>query len=155
MKNIINKIKKLFNNDNRTKLIGILTIVILFWIILYFIPNTFISLFNTLLGNFILLVATILVLSYNIKYGFNPTIGTKTNKGNKIVIRQKMYLGPFIGDEFKEVTVRSIHNSLSENVEEAGSNLQATLAIKLTNSKETLDRKQIRKGMVLIDNVDK
>ena len=87
-----------------------------------------------------------------------PGIGlvvSGTNKGNKIVIRQKMYLGPFIGDEFKEVTVRSIHNSLSENVEEAGSNLQATLAIKLTNSKETLDRKQIRKGMVLIDNVDK
>lgn len=87
-----------------------------------------------------------------------PGIGlvvSGTNKGNKIMIRQKMYLGPFIGDEFKEVTVRSIHNSLSENVEEAGSNLQSTLAIKLTNSKETLEKKQIRKGMVLIDNIDK
>ena len=69
MKNIINKIKKLFNNDNRTKLIGILTMLVFLWVILYLIPDLFVSLFNTLLGNFILLVATILVLSYNIKYG--------------------------------------------------------------------------------------
>jgi hypothetical protein len=69
MKNIINYIKKLLNNDNRTKLIGIITILVLLWLILYLIPNLFISLFNTLLGNFILLLTTILVLSYNIKYG--------------------------------------------------------------------------------------
>ena len=87
-----------------------------------------------------------------------PGIGlvvSGTNKGNKILIRQKMYLGPFENNDFKEVTIRSIHNSLSENVEEAESNLQSTLAIKLTNAKETLDKKQIRKGMVLIDNIDK
>jgi elongation factor 1-alpha len=95
-----------------------------------------------------------------------PGIGlvvSGTNKGKEIGIRQKMYLGPFTGInnddetkfEFKEVTVRSIHNSLSENVDTAGSNVQSTLAIKLTNSKENLDRKQIRKGMVLIDNIDK
>jgi GTPase len=97
-----------------------------------------------------------------------PGIGlvvSGTNKGKEIGIRQKMYLGPFTGInkddetdgkvEFKEVVVRSIHNSLSENVEVAGSSLQSTLAIKLTNSKEILDRKQIRKGMVLIDNIDK
>ena len=69
MKNIINKIKQLFNNDNKTKLIGILTILVFFWLILYLIPDLFISLFNTLLGNFILLLTTILLLSYNIKYG--------------------------------------------------------------------------------------
>ena len=66
MKNIINKIKQLFNNDNKTKLIGILTILVFFWLILYLIPDLFISLFNTLLGNFILLLTTILLLSYNI-----------------------------------------------------------------------------------------
>ena len=69
MKNIINNIKKLFNDDNRTKLIGILSILVLFWLVLYFIPDIFYSLLNSLLGNFILLVATILVVSYNIKYG--------------------------------------------------------------------------------------
>jgi hypothetical protein len=69
MKNIINDIKKLFNNDNKTKLIGLLTILVLLWLILYLIPGLFISLFNTLLGNFILLLTTILLLSYNLKYG--------------------------------------------------------------------------------------
>jgi hypothetical protein len=69
MKNIINKIKKQLNDDNRTKLIGILTILIFLWIILYFIPDLFFSLFNTLLGNLILLLSIILVVSYNIKYG--------------------------------------------------------------------------------------
>lgn len=76
-----------------------------------------------------------------------------TNKGLPINVKQKLYLGPF-GSEFKEVIVRSIHNSLSENVDVAASNIQSTLAIKLTNNKEVLDRKMIRKGMVLIDNID-
>jgi len=71
MKNIINNIKKIFNNDNRTKIIGILTILVILWLILYLLPDLFVSLFNTLLGNFILLVTTILVLSYNIKYGIS------------------------------------------------------------------------------------
>jgi GTPase len=87
-----------------------------------------------------------------------PGIGlvvSGTNKGNTINIKQKLYLGPFLGDEFKEVTVRSIHNSLSENIEEAPSNLQSTLAIKLLNNKDNLERHNIRKGMVLVDNLDK
>ena len=69
MKNIMKNIMNLLNDNNRTKLIGILTIFIVFWIILYFIPELFISLFNSLLGNFILLLTTILLVSYNIKYG--------------------------------------------------------------------------------------
>lgn len=77
------------------------------------------------------------------------------NKGDIINIRQKLYIGPFNGNEFKEVVVRSIHNSLSENVDEAPQNLPSTLAIKLTNSKDSLEREQIRKGMVLISDYDK
>jgi len=87
-----------------------------------------------------------------------PGIGlvvSGTNKGNPINIKQKLYLGPFSGDEFKEVVVRSIHNSLSENVDIADSSLQSTLAIKLTNNKDTLEKSQIRKGMVLIDDCNK
>jgi GTPase len=87
-----------------------------------------------------------------------PGIGlvvSGTNKGNPINIKQKLYLGPFSGDEFKEVVVRSIHNSLSEHVDIADSSLQSTLAIKLTNNKDTLEKSQIRKGMVLIDDCNK
>jgi GTPase len=94
-----------------------------------------------------------------------PGIGivvSGTTKGKEIAIRQKMYLGPFNGAnkeedywEFKEIVVRSIHNSISEHVDKAQSNIQSTLAIKFTNSKENLERRHIRKGMVLIDNIDK
>ena len=77
------------------------------------------------------------------------------NKGEIINIRQKLYIGPFLGNEFKEVIVRSIHNSISENVEEAQSNCPSTLAIKLTNNKDILERSQIRKGMVLVSDYEK
>jgi len=76
-----------------------------------------------------------------------------TNKGNPINIKQKMYLGPFENNIFKEVVIRSIHNSLRGNIDSALPNVQTTLAIKGT--KEQISRNQIRKGMVLIDNIDK
>ena len=61
----INNIKKLFNKDNKTSLIGFLTILL----IVYFIPELFTTLFNTILGNLILFTISVLVLSYNLKYG--------------------------------------------------------------------------------------
>ena len=64
-----------------------------------------------------------------------------------------MYLGPFENNIFKEVVIRSIHNSLRGNIDIALPNVQTTLAIKGT--KEQISRNQIRKGMVLIDNIDK
>jgi hypothetical protein len=67
IKNI--NIKNLTNDDNKTKLIGLLTILIVLWLVLYFIPEIFASLFNTLLGNLILLLVSILVLTYDIYYG--------------------------------------------------------------------------------------
>ena len=44
-------IKNVFTSENKTKLIGLLTILIILWLILYFIPDIMTSLFNTLLGN--------------------------------------------------------------------------------------------------------
>ena len=62
-------IQNLINNDNKTKLIGLLTILILLWIVFYFIPEIFDSLLNTILGNLILLTITALTLMTNFKYG--------------------------------------------------------------------------------------
>jgi len=62
-------IKKFMNEENRTKIIGLLTILIALWLILYFIPQIFATLFNTLLGNLILVLTTVLTLSYNLRYG--------------------------------------------------------------------------------------
>jgi hypothetical protein len=61
--------KKILNEDNKTILIGLLSILIIFWVILYIIPGFLISLFNTFLGNIILLISLILVSSQEPKYG--------------------------------------------------------------------------------------
>lgn len=63
------KIKNLINDENKTKVIGLLTILIVIWLVLYFIPEVFISLFNTLLGNLILIVSVLLVYMNNRIYG--------------------------------------------------------------------------------------
>ncbi len=61
--------KKLFNDNNKTKIIGLLTILVALWLILYFIPEIFISLFNTLLGNLILFIIVLLLFLKNKLYG--------------------------------------------------------------------------------------
>ena len=63
------ELKNLFNQDNKTILIGLLSVLVVMWIILYVIPNFLVSLFNTILGNLILLLSLILVSSQDIKYG--------------------------------------------------------------------------------------
>ena len=63
------KIKNLLNDENKTKIIGLLTILIALWLVLYFIPEVFISLFDNLLGNLILMVIVLLVFMNNRIYG--------------------------------------------------------------------------------------
>lgn len=63
------QLKNLFNEDNKTMLVGLLSILVALWAILYIIPGFLLSLFNTILGNFILLLSLILVSSQDIKYG--------------------------------------------------------------------------------------
>jgi hypothetical protein len=58
-----------FNEETKTKIIGLLTILIGLWLVLYFIPEVFVSLFNSLLGNLILIILTILVYMNNRIYG--------------------------------------------------------------------------------------
>jgi GTPase len=77
-----------------------------------------------------------------------------TNKGKPIRLKQKVYLGPFNG-QFKEVIVRSIHNSVKENVDESLNGVQSCINFKSTNHKETIDRNMIKKGMVIIDDINK
>lgn len=63
------ELKNLFNQDNKTMLLGLLSILIVLWTILYVIPGFLFSLFNTILGNLILLLSLILVSSQDVKYG--------------------------------------------------------------------------------------
>ncbi|ULY68600.1 GTP-binding translation elongation factor [Chlorella virus XW01] len=84
-----------------------------------------------------------------------PNIGivvSGTVKGNVVNIKQKMYLGPFNG-QFKEVIIKSIHNNVRESVDKIENNSNGCFAIK--GVKDTINRGQIKKGMVLIDSLEK
>lgn len=63
------KLKNFINDNNKTKIIGVLTILIALWLVLYFIPEVFVSLFKTLLGNLILIIIVLLVYINNRIYG--------------------------------------------------------------------------------------
>lgn len=85
-----------------------------------------------------------------------PGIGlvvSGTTKGYNIKVKDKMYIGPING-ELKEVVIRSIHNSIRQNVDEIGQGVQACFAIKSTKTKDILERSIIKKGMVLINSKD-
>ena len=70
MKMMISKnIKLFFSKDISSKTIGLLTILILLWLVLYLIPELFVSLFNTVLGGIILLVIIVLVGLNDYRYG--------------------------------------------------------------------------------------
>jgi hypothetical protein len=68
------ELKNLFNQDNKTMLLGFLSILVALWTILYLIPGFLVSLFNTILGNLILLLSLILVSSQDVKYGIAMAI---------------------------------------------------------------------------------
>jgi elongation factor 1-alpha len=74
-------------------------------------------------------------------------------KGSSIKVKDKLYIGPSNG-KFYQVTIRSIHNSIREDVNELEPNVHGCFAVKFTNSKETLTRAQLKKGMVMIDNIE-
>ena len=67
--NISKNIKGLITEENKTILIGLLTILIGIWLVMYLIPSFFVSLFNTILGNLILVIIVILVGVQDYKYG--------------------------------------------------------------------------------------
>lgn len=58
-----------FNEETKIKTIGLLTILIGLWLVLYFIPELFVSLFKSVLGNLILVLSTTLIFMYNRTYG--------------------------------------------------------------------------------------
>jgi len=67
--NISKNIKSLINDENKTILIGIFTILIFVWLVIYLIPSFFVSLFDTFLGRIILLFLVIIIGLNNYKYG--------------------------------------------------------------------------------------
>jgi GTPase len=72
-------------------------------------------------------------------------------KEGTIKVKQKMFMGPYDG-QFVPVIIRSIHNNLREDIQEISNNVQGCFAIKFLET--TIPRAHIKKGFVLIDNVN-
>lgn len=75
-----------------------------------------------------------------------------TNFGKKFKIKDKAFIGPLNG-KFYPINIRSIHNSLSENVNETYNGGYFGFAIKF--NRDVLTKRQIKKGMVIVDSIDK
>lgn len=56
-------------DDNISILIGLLTLLVVLWVIMYLIPSIFVNLFHSFLGSIILLLSTVLITAKNRKYG--------------------------------------------------------------------------------------
>ena len=67
-------LKDTFSRNNINFFVGLFTLLICLWLVLYFVPTLFVSLFNTGLGNLILLILIILVAMYNTKISIGLAI---------------------------------------------------------------------------------
>lgn len=56
-------------NINVNLIVGLISLLIVLWLVMFTIPGIFVSLFDTLLGNLILIIFTILAGMYNITLG--------------------------------------------------------------------------------------
>jgi len=76
-----------------------------------------------------------------------------TLKTGEVKINDKMLLGPVEG-KFIEVQVKSIHNNFREDISMLTAGLSGCIAVKTINRKEIINKKKIRKGMVLYQCLD-
>lgn len=58
-------ISNMFSEKNSDIVIGFITILVIIWLVVFAIPALFVSLFNTILGNFILIGLVILTGMYS------------------------------------------------------------------------------------------
>ncbi len=76
-----------------------------------------------------------------------------TLKTGEIKLNDKMQLGPVEG-KFIEVQVKSIHNNFREEISMLTAGVSGCIAIKSINRKEVINKKKIRKGMVLYQSLN-
>lgn len=55
----------IFSRKNLNLVVGLITLLIVLWVIMFAVPSLFVNLFNTFLGNLILLVFIVLAGMYN------------------------------------------------------------------------------------------
>jgi hypothetical protein len=61
--------KETFSTKNLNLIVGLITLLIMLWLVMFAVPGLFVNLFDTLLGNLILIVFIILAGLYNMNLG--------------------------------------------------------------------------------------
>jgi len=56
----------IFSKKNLNLVIGLITLLVILWIIMFAVPSLFVNLFDTILGNVILIAFILLASIYNI-----------------------------------------------------------------------------------------
>ena len=62
-------LKETFSTKNLNLIVGLITLLILLWLVMFAVPGLFVNLFDTLLGNLILIVFIIMAGLYNMNLG--------------------------------------------------------------------------------------
>jgi hypothetical protein len=57
----------MFSKKHMNLLAGLITMFVVLWFVMFAVPNLFVYLFDTFLGNFILFVFIIMAAMYNVK----------------------------------------------------------------------------------------
>ena len=101
---ISKKIKEFANDENKTMVIGLLTILIFIWLVIYLIPSFFVSLFDTFLGRIILVIIVIIVGFNNYRYGLMLGLLFIILTRFVDIIRVKSYNGKKEGFELSQIS---------------------------------------------------
>ena len=67
-------IKNILNEKNNNMIIGLITVLVILWSLMYAIPSILGSFFTTILGNVILILIIILLLINNVLYGLSAAL---------------------------------------------------------------------------------
>lgn len=62
--------QNLMSQKHMNLLAGLITLFVLLWFVMFAVPNLFVYLFDTFLGNFILFVFIVMTAMHNVKLAF-------------------------------------------------------------------------------------
>lgn len=66
--------RELFSKKNLNLVVGLITLFITLWLVMFAIPSLFVSLFDTIIGNLILLAFIFLAAMYNVNLSIGLAI---------------------------------------------------------------------------------
>ena len=64
----------IFSKKNLNLVVGLITLLVVLWVVMFAVPSLFVNLFDTFLGNLILVAFIILALMYDMNLGVGLSI---------------------------------------------------------------------------------